>query len=221
MKHTNKITNKTEGPLERRQRGFVNSRQALVLLALLFLMPVLVAYLMHMRVEHGWRPSSTTNKGTLIQPPRPLTLPPDLVSPTGKPVSPDFLGGKWTLVYIDDAACGDVCRSKLYQMRQVRLAQGENLRRVQRLFLVTGASDTGGLTKILADYPDMAAALLSPGQAAAIAPVFNVAGNLTQSAGNIYLIDPLGNLMMYYRPDTDPRGIIQDLLRLLKYSHTG
>jgi len=217
MKHTNKITNKTEGPLERRQRGFVNSRQALVLLALLFLMPVLVAYLMHMRVEHGWRPSSTTNKGALIQPPRPLTLPAGLVSATGKSV----LGGKWTLVYIDDATCGETCRNKLYQMRQVRLAQGENLRRVQRLFLVTGASDTGELTKSLADYPDMATALLSPAQAAVIAPLFSVAGMPGQGSGNIYLVDPLGNLMMYYRPDADPRGIIQDLQRLLKYSHNG
>jgi cytochrome oxidase Cu insertion factor (SCO1/SenC/PrrC family) len=190
-------------------------------MALLFLMPVLVAYLMHMRVEHGWRPSSTTNKGTLIQPPRQLTLPAGLVSPTGKPVSPDFLGGKWTLVYIDDAACGEACRNKLNQMHQVRLAQGENLRRVQRLFLVTGATGTGGLTKVLADYPDMATALLSPGQAAAIAPVFSVAGIPMQGAGNVYLVDPLGNLMMYYRPDADPRGIIQDLQRLLKYSHTG
>jgi len=210
-------------PYRRRQRGFVNSRQALVLLALLFLMPVLVAYLMHMRVEHGWRPSSTTNKGTLIQPPRKLTLPTGLVSPTGKPLSPDFLGGKWTLVYIDDAACGDACRNKLNQMHEVRLAQGENLRRVQRLFLVMDMdmSGTGGLTKILADYPDMATALLSPGQAAAIAPVFSVAGTPMQGAGNVYLVDPLGNLMMYYRPDADPRGIIQDLQRLLKYSHTG
>jgi cytochrome oxidase Cu insertion factor (SCO1/SenC/PrrC family) len=221
MKQANLKIYSGAGPDYRRQRGFVNSRQALVLLALLFLMPVLVAYLMHMRVEHGWRPSSTTNKGTLIQPPRPLTLPQDLVSPAGKPVSPDFLGGKWTLVYIDDAACGEACRSKLYQMRQVRLAQGENLRRVQRLFLVTGASDTGGLAKTLADYPDMAAALLSPGQAAAIAPVFSVEGKLTQGAGNIYLVDPQGNLMMYYHADADPRGIIQDLQRLLKYSHTG
>jgi cytochrome oxidase Cu insertion factor (SCO1/SenC/PrrC family) len=184
-------------------------------------MPVMVAYLMHMRVDHGWRPSSTTNKGTFIQPPRPLTLPPGLASAAGRPVSPDFLGGKWTLVYIDDAACGEACRNKLNLMHQVRLAQGENMRRVQQLFLVTGASGTGSLTKILADYPETATALLSPGQAADIAPVFSVAGGPMQDAGNIYLVDPLGNLMMYYRPDVDPRDIVQDLQRLLKYSHTG
>ena len=221
MKQTRGHTSTVTDPDPRKQRGFVSSRQALVLLALLFLMPVVVAYLMHMRVEHGWRPSSTTNKGVFIQPPRPLTLPPGLVSAAGKPVSPDFLEGKWTLVYINDAACGEACRDKLYLMRQVRIAQGENMRRVQRLFLVTGVSDTGSLMKILADYPDMASAVLSPGPAATITPLFSVAEKPLQDAGNIYLVDPLGNLMMYYRPDVDPRDIVQDLRRLLKYSHTG
>jgi cytochrome oxidase Cu insertion factor (SCO1/SenC/PrrC family) len=221
MKQANLKIYSGAGPDCRRQRGFVNSRQALVLLALLFLMPVLVSYLMHLRAEHGWRPAGTTNKGSLIQPPLPLNLPAGLVSATGEPVSQDFLGGKWTLVYIDDAACGEKCRNRLYQMRQVRLAQGENLRRVQRLFLVTGASDSTDLSTILADYPEMAAARLSPDQAAAIAPMFSVEGISMQGADNIYLVDPLGNLMMYYPPDIDPRGMIQDLQRLLKYSHIG
>jgi cytochrome oxidase Cu insertion factor (SCO1/SenC/PrrC family) len=221
MKQANLKIYSGAGPDCRRQRGFVNSRQALVLLALLFLMPVLVSYLMHLSAEHGWRPAGTTNKGSLIQPPLPLTLPAGLVSATGEPVSQDFLGGKWTLVYIDDAACGEKCRNRLYQMRQVRLAQGENLRRVQRLFLVTGASDSTDLSTILADYPEMAAARLSPDQAAAIAPMFSVEGISMQGADNIYLVDPLGNLMMYYPPDIDPRGMIQDLQRLLKYSHIG
>jgi len=221
MKQANLKIYSGAGPDCRRQRGFVNSRQALVLLALLFLMPVLVSYLMHLSAEHGWRPAGTTNKGSLIQPPLPLTLPAGLVSATGEPVSQDFLGGKWTLVYIDDAACGEKCHNRLYQMRQVRLAQGENLRRVQRLFLVTGASDDTDLSTILADYPEMAAARLSPDQAAAIAPMFSVEGISMQGADNIYLVDPLGNLMMYYPPDIDPRGMIQDLQRLLKYSHIG
>jgi cytochrome oxidase Cu insertion factor (SCO1/SenC/PrrC family) len=208
-------------PVRRWQRGFVNSRQALVLLALLFLMPVFVAWVMQMNAEHGWRPGGTTNKGALIQPPRPLTLPAGLVGATGEPLDRGFLDGKWTLIYIGDASCGEACREKLYYMRQVRLAQGENLRRVQRLFLVTGAPAGSGRQEVLRDYPDMAVARLSPEQAAAIAPVFSVEGIPMQGAGNIYLVDPLGNLMMYYRPDADPRGMIQDLQRLLKYSHIG
>ena len=209
------------GPVRRRQRGFVNSRQALVLLALLFLTPVFVAWFMHMNAEQGWRPGGTTNKGMLIQPPRPLSLPEGLVRVTGEPLNPGFLGGKWTLVYIDAATCGAACREKLDAMRWVRIALGENMRRVQSLFLAAGGTDAGGLQPLLAEHPDMAAAGLTPAQAAALAPVFSVDGLSMQDAGNVYLVDPLGNLMMYYRRDADPRDVLQDLQRLLKYSHIG
>jgi cytochrome oxidase Cu insertion factor (SCO1/SenC/PrrC family) len=207
--------------IRRRQRGFINSRQALVLLGLLFLAPVFVAWLMHMNAEHGWRPGGTTNKGVLIQPPRPLTLPAGLVDAAGEALERTIPGGKWTLVYIDDAACGSPCRVKLDSMRQVRIALGENMRRVQRLFLATGAAGETGLQQVVADYPDMTVTRLSSAQAAEIAPVFGVEGVPMQGAGGIYLVDPLGNLMMYYRPDADPRDMIQDLQRLLKYSHIG
>ena len=203
----------------RRQRGFVSSRQALVLLGLLFLAPVFVAWIMHMSAEHGWRPGGTTNKGVLIQPPRPLTLPAGLVGGAGEPLSGHFPGGKWTLIYIGDSACGAVCRARLEAMRSIRTALGENMRRVQRLFLATGGADDTGLQRVRTDYPDMLSVRLSAGQAAELAPMFAVEG--AAGVGAIYLVDPLGNLMMYYRPEADPRDVIQDLQRLLKYSHIG
>jgi cytochrome oxidase Cu insertion factor (SCO1/SenC/PrrC family) len=205
----------------RGQCGFVSSRQALVLLGLLFLAPVFVAWFMHMSAEHGWRPGGTINKGVLIEPPRPLKLPPGLVDSAGRPLNGRFPGSKWTLIYIGDAACGEVCRGRLDAMRSVRTALGENMRRVQRLFLATGDADDTGLQRVTADYPDMLSVRLSAGQAAELAPVFAVQGAGAPGAGTIYLVDPLGNLMMYYRADADPRDVIQDLQRLLKYSHIG
>ena len=203
------------------QRGFVSSRQALVLLALLFLTPVFVAWFMHMSADHGWRPSGTTNKGVLIQPPRPLVLPNGLVRVTGEPLNQAFLRGKWTLIYIGSAACDAGCRQSLDAMARAHIALGENMRRVQRLFLVTGETAEAGMPTLLADFPELVAARLSTGQAAEIAPAFGVEDGPLRNSGSIYLADPMGNLMMYYRLDTDPRGIIQDLQRLLKYSFIG
>jgi len=204
-----------------RQRGFLNSRQSLVLLALLFLSPVLVAWIMHISGDGGWHPEGTTNRGILIQPPQPLTLPRDLASLQGDPVGEDFLHGKWTLLYITGTGCNASCRDSLYYMRQVRLAQGENLRRVQRLFLVSAATPPGGLQDTLKEYPEMMTAGLSREQAQALEPLFSVDATSPQDAARIYLVDPLGNLMMYYPPDADPRGMIKDLQRLLKYSRVG
>jgi cytochrome oxidase Cu insertion factor (SCO1/SenC/PrrC family) len=207
--------------MRRGQNGFVSSRQALVLLGLLFVAPVFVAWFMHMSAEHGWRPTDTTNKGVLIEPPRALNLPAGVADAAGEPLSRRFPGRKWTLVYIGDAACALACRKKLDAMGQVRIALGENMRRVQRLFLVTGDADDGGFRRLTADYPDMLAARLSAEQAAELTPAFAVDGAPGPGAGTLYLVDPLGNLMMYYRPDADPRDVIQDLQRLLKYSHIG
>jgi hypothetical protein len=35
------------------------------------------------------------------------------------------------------------------------------------------------------------------------------------------MIDPLGNLMMYYEPTDEPNGILRDLRKLLKWSQIG
>ena len=120
-----------------RQRGFLSSRQAFVLLLLIFLTPTFVAWVMH-NVGDGWQPEGGTNRGSLVHPARPLELSQDLVY--GDRALTEYLQGKWTLVYIGAADCGDVCRNNLYKMRQVRIAQNENMKRVQRLF-ITGEGE--------------------------------------------------------------------------------
>ena len=40
-------------------------------------------------------------------------------------------------------------------------------------------------------------------------------------AGGYYLIDPLGNLVMYFRPDIDPSAMVEDIDHLLELSRIG
>ena len=42
-----------------------------------------------------------------------------------------------------------------------------------------------------------------------------------QGTGPIYLIDPRGNLVLWYPEDPDIKGIANDLIRLLKASQIG
>jgi len=203
-----------------RQRGFLSSRQALVLLGLIFMAPTFVAWVMHHSTEQGWRPAGTTNKGNLVHPARPLAMPADMRS-DGMSLN-DYLQGKWTLLYIGAADCADTCRNNLYKMRQVRLAQNENLNRVQTLFLLESDRMPQELAGFLAqEHQDMAVALLSDTQASAIVPQFSVDDTPVQEARRVYIVDPLGNLMMYYQPDADASGMLQDLQKLLKYSKIG
>ena len=203
-----------------RQRGFLSSRQALVLLGLLFMMPAFVAWVMHHSGEQGWRPEGTTNRGTLVHPARPLTLPADML--VAGVSANDYLQGMWTLLYIGDSDCDEVCNHNLYKMRQINIAQNENMKRVQRLYLARGDGLSGALGELLEkEYPKMAAVIFSATLAEQIAPDFLIDGVSMEGAERVYIIDPLGNLMMYYPPDADPSGMLKDLKKLLKYSKIG
>ena len=202
-----------------RQIGMSN-RQSIVLLLLLFLAPTLIAWLM-LKSGGGLIPEGSTSHGTLVEPPRMIDLPANIGTRTDMTLTADYLRGKWTLVYIGDAQCDEVCLQNFYKMRQVRLAQNENVRRVQRLFLLTGKEIPEALSTILEKYPGMEVALLSPDQAGATVPLFEVDGLAAPGSERDYLVDPLGYLMMYYAPDAEPKGMLKDLKKLLKYSRFG
>ena len=198
----------------------MSARQSFVLLLLLFLAPVLIAWLM-LYGGGGLIPEGSTSHGTLVEPPRMIDLPADIGTRTGLALPAGYLKGKWTLVYIGDAQCDDACQQNIYKMRQVRLAQNENIRRVQRLFLLTGPEFTQDLGRALENYPNMDVALLSAEQADTIATQFRVDEAAATTAERVYLVDPLGYLMMYYAPDADPKGMLKDLKKLLKFSRIG
>jgi hypothetical protein len=146
-----------------------------------------------------WGREASGNYGELI-PPRPLD------APAFKP-----LRGKWVLVTFDAAACGAECEKKLYVVRQVRRAQAAGAERIERLWLVSD----GGRPR-----PEVLSAIAGT----QIRPAAE-AGDLTAFPGEqgeyIYLVDPLGNLMMRYPREPDPAKMIKDLARLLKLSRVG
>lgn len=158
--------------------------------------------------------------GTLIEPPRPL---PDFVLLDAfSKSSAAHLHGKWSLLYLSSDECGTDCLDQLRKMRQMRFAMGENAHRVQRVLVLYGAHPPLASLRL----PEAHAGQLlldgteidthDPGAAFRLAE-----GDEPVQARRIYLIDPLGNLMMSYAPDVDARGIVADLKRLLRYSHIG
>lgn len=203
-----------------RQRGFLSSRQGLVLLGLLFMTPAFVAWVMHNSSEEGWRPDGTTNRGVLVHPARPLTLPADMQ--VADVAANDYLQGKWTMLYIGDANCDDVCGNNLYKMRQVRIAQNENMNRVQTLYMVLGDELPAALRALLdKQHANMDVAVVPAAQSQQFAADFLIDDVPMDAAERVYYIDPLGNLMMYYPADANPGGMLKDLKKLLKYSKIG
>ena len=143
----------------------------------------------------GWTVGNPGNYGELL-PPRALA---------GAPL--EALRGKWVLVSFDAAACDAYCEKKLYFMRQARRAQGKEMERVERLWVVTD----GGKPR-----PEVLAAIEGTRLTS-----FRLEGFPGNIRDHIYLVDPLGNLMMRFPRDPDPSRIIKDLQRLLKLSRFG
>lgn len=144
-----------------------------------------------------WGTPASANYGELI-------APRTLEAPVFKP-----LRGKWVLVTFDAAACPPECEKKLYVVRQVRRAQGANAERVERLWLVSDGGKPG---------PELLAAI----EGTHIDAAQGAAKEFPESPGGyIYLVDPLGNLMMRYPREPDPAKMIKDLERLMKLSRIG
>ena len=142
-----------------------------------------------------WQPGRHVNYGELIEP-RPL---PDaeLHSLDGRPFRFSELKGEWVLLAADRAECDERCRAKLVYMRQVRLAQGQDTERIERVWLLTD----GGM-------PDPALLAQHPGLRVARAGANELVKALPAPASptdHIYIVDPLGNLMMRF-PPTPIRG---------------
>jgi cytochrome oxidase Cu insertion factor (SCO1/SenC/PrrC family) len=180
-----------------------------------FFAPLALAFILYYGLDV--RPHGNTNKGDLIQPARPL---PEVELPgaTDQPLAADAMRGKWSMVFIGDGACDVRCREALTLMRQTRLALSDKMERVQRVFLVTGNCcdqaylDTEHAGLLLGRIDNPAGQTLLE-----TFPDTNQAGTL----GRIYLVDPLGNLMMKYEPDAPQKGLLDDLKKLLKLSHIG
>ncbi len=176
-------------------------RVKFLLLAAFFALPVAAAW------TAWWLelvPGSAGNYGTLIAPQR-VALAPVAA-----------LRGKWVLVQFDGGACDAWCERKHYFMHQVRRAQGKDMQRVERLWLLTDAVQPRAELLAAIEGTVIVPRSVDPGTAAG--SEFPAERSV---ADHIYLVDPLGNLMMRFPRDPDPARMIKDLRRLLRVSGFG
>ena len=182
-----------------------------------FFAPLALAFLLYYGgswiTGGAWRPTGSTNKGDLIHPARPLPAF-ELQTTANAQFNLAALHGKWNLVYIGDGACDERCRQALVLMRQTRLALNDDMSRVQRIFLAPAhCCDQSYLDAQHTGLISVAAENDVGRQLVATFP--------SATEGRIYIVDPLGNLMMSYGADAPQKGLLEDLKKLLKLSHIG
>jgi hypothetical protein len=185
-------------------------------LAALFLVPLVLAFVMY--YGSPWRPAGRVNHGVLITPPRPLPqvpLPRVSLAAKSDAAPATELRGKWSLVYVGGGGCDGECRGALYVMRQTRLALNNDMTRVQRVFLVSGECCAAEF--LAREHPGLIVLDAGGPAGAPLLREFPAA----DTAHTLYIVDPLGNLMMSYDARRDPHGLLEDLKKLLRLSHIG
>jgi hypothetical protein len=188
--------------------------RTLTLLAALFLLPLVVAFFLYYGTV--WRPAGHVNHAVLISPPRPL---PQLRLPGAVPgdglLARAPFHGRWSLVYVGNGACDTACREALRAMRQIRLALNTDMTRVERVFLVTG--DCCAREFLEREHSGLAVLDATGRTAAPLLAVFPAADR----EHTLFVVDPLGNLMMSYDARRDPHGLLEDLKKVLRLSQIG
>lgn len=188
--------------------------RTLALLASLFLVPLALAFCTY--YGSAWRPGGTVNHGVLISPPRPL---PAVVLPEAPGMSPEagvppLFRGRWSLVYLGSGICNAECRQALFVMRSARLALNTDMSRVAQVFLLVGECCAQNL---VSEYPGVRLLDGTGDPGRGLLEEFPREGR----AHTLFVVDPLGNLMMSYDARQNSRGLLEDLQKLLRLSHIG
>jgi hypothetical protein len=175
----------------------------LLLIAAVTLAPIIASY----TIYYYFPREPAANYGTLL-PTAPI---PDIegTRPDGSPFRLDELRGRWVLLAQGGGNCDAGCERRLYATRQARTMQGKEQDRIVRLFLQEG--DAAPSAAWLAQHPGLVVARVPA----------SVALRLPDGGRSLYLVDPLGNLVLRYSEDPDIKGIARDLTRLLKASRIG
>ena len=180
-----------------------NARRTLIMIAAAVIAPVALSYFFYYLAPRA----AFTNYGELL----PTASLPDLTGTTidGQPFRLSTLRGKWTILVPAGGACDAACGETLYATRQARTMQGKDMDRVARAWIVT--DDAVPAPERLAEHPGIVVARMAPSEVA----------KLPKGGHAVVLMDPLGNQVLAWPRELDPKALAKDLGRLLKASRIG
>jgi hypothetical protein len=206
----------------------------LTFLLLITALPVTLATMSFQSADENGEVASTSNKGTLINPPADISVL-GMRDSEGNPAFRSFedeiatLGDTeeyeikpWLLVFVTAQQCATACEERLYYLQQLHIALGKNIQRVRRYYINAAAEPLAVETANMfrEDFPSMG---IVYSDATSLENNLREAGARLSLRDEDYvlLIDPVGNVMMYYSSEQSAEDIMTDLETLLKYSSLG
>ncbi len=171
------------------------------LLILVFCLPMVIGWFLYLNPQ--LLAGSQQVNGRLIGPPRSISQV-RLLRTDGSNLKMQDMRGQWVLMLVVAEGCGDPCRGSLLELRKIERALGRDQTRLQRL-LVLGKPAAEQRQEIQNNRLLDTATVFEP-----------IGSKLFQDqASTIFVIDPMGRLMLRYPSDTQSDKILPDIKRLL------
>ena len=191
----------------------------LVLVFLCTLAPILAAWVLYNNPQ--WWPDDSSNYGTLVDPQRPMPAASELQLTTldGQPFDLQSLKGKWLLLSVGEAACPESCARKLYITRNSHASQGKNVDRLARVWFIIDNGDVPA--KVLEAYQGTVMVRAKPEQLARFLLARDTVAGQPGLLDPIWVIDPLGNLMLQFPANADGVKVRKDISKLVYNSRIG
>lgn len=207
--------------MEKTQNQKTKGRWKLFIVLAVCAAPMIASYLAYYVIK----PEGRTNYGTILDPrlyPMPelharLLGAGDAKDTNNADKQNDLIAyrGKWIMLTISSGSCDSACQKKLYDLRQLRLAQGKEMDRIERVWAVVDEQPVD--TLLLREYDGMHVLKADADALRKWLPTEDG----SQISEHIYMIDPLGNLMMRFPKNADPNKIKKDISKLLRASAIG
>jgi hypothetical protein len=203
MQNDNQLTE-----LEKQRKG----RLVLISMLIFFIVPLIVVMLMY---KFSWMPNGVS-VGELIRPARLLSTASELKNEQGVVLPSRFWKERWSIVYVA-GECRKACLDKLHDMRQLHVSLYKDMPRAQRV-LITTTQDTASIKR---DYPNLVVINQPAENISNFAQQFQINDENISLSNRLYLVDPLGHLMMSYKPELPLVAVRKDVTRLLRFSWAG
>lgn len=173
-------------------------------LMLTFAVPIIAAYSYYFLIENP----KTKNNGELIVPVIDIENL-ALTDNAGNKLTRKELTSTWRMLYFVGKNCDSTCSKELYNMRQINVALGKNADRFKYMIIHLDSMDDDFSTLIQKEHPRALHAYTNK---------YELESTFSNA---IFIMDPLGNIMMKFLPEIPPGLILKDLNLLLKVSRIG
>lgn len=193
---TSSQQSRTEGSTQRR-----SGRWQLVFLLALVIGPMLLATAMF--YGRFWIPENRSYHGELIGGRQSL-------AELGVPFS---AGKGWQLLVSSPQECADACQQLIYLARQIHIGLGREASRANHALAMASPLPAELNERLHREYPQLLRYPLDTELYERAAP--------DHPAAQLWIVDPLGNLVLRYPADANGKQILNDLRHLLKLSNIG